>query len=231
MNLKDIYNDSTNMEDKLINHIKQITPCQISEEISELDLLSQEKNLDLKYSIFLIEVLSKVKLDRMNLKTYIKAAMNILENKKDLKYAIYSLRILNALNSLSRFIPLSGYIINLLKQCKKGPDDGHRVDWNTLKVVGTPSMRFIEFVQKEAIATLTQHIHRFSNTISFPEFSFFILKELKKVRNCPVEELIEIMRQHADFIRKEREPLQHEIMDNKKLTEFENRVKKMNISN
>lgn len=159
---------------------KVLSKSEIDNEITYLESLINT-NDDIQRTLYIIEHLASVTND------YKLVSISIQHIKKPLKYAIYNLRILKALQNIQEehkiYIPLANEIINILKDIKIENNDKMYFDWDKLRVGGNAihSQKFCEFVFENCIKILYKNINLISNSIGFPEVIYWIEKEVKKL--------------------------------------------------
>ena len=220
--------DCEDSDQLLVSFIESATKEEVCAEVEYLASLVDTGNFGLEAAVLICEVLARCRYNY----PLVKVVYEMLERKKEHKYSVFKLRLLNCLHDIGsrRFIPISTYLIEILRDslrpAKGTPEKQFTMEH--LKVSSDSiSEEFNMLVSKKALRILFKHLDNFSNSIAFPEFAFFVVKELKGLRKSrEIEGLVGRIEEHANRVERARKKLGGGF-DNKKLADFEGGIKKM----
>ncbi|KAM0676008.1 hypothetical protein GVAV_000788 [Gurleya vavrai] len=198
---------------------------------SEIQFLASQIDTQFEPSLilFIIENLSK----QTQHHDFITNSLQLIH--KNAKYSIYNIRLLKAiLKNYKGYIPLASQIISIIKTLKIENND--KVDINMEKIkVGTEVAKsniFCVFVLENLLKILNKNIREISANIGFPEISYFIIKEMKKINfegECDrmLNVFVGKIEKQRNYVIEERKKVKVSVFDRKKIADFESFLQKI----
>ncbi|ADM12182.1 uncharacterized protein Eint_090530 [Encephalitozoon intestinalis ATCC 50506] len=212
-----------------------LNPKDVDAEIFYLEKYARTKNPDLSKITFMIEVLSKCLKKHSDFRDYIKLLVGIIETYKDYRYSIFCLRAIKSVAGSKFYVPLSFYIIRILKNAisvKNLSVEGRKISYDMVNPdpSRTKSEEHQMFVIEEAGSLLLQHMSVFSKSIGFPELAAVVVSELKKLRIGVFKEVmdnvISNINAQREHVLEKRNNLKLNGIDGKVVSSFESSIEK-----
>ncbi|KMV65532.1 hypothetical protein M970_090540 [Encephalitozoon cuniculi EcunIII-L] len=212
-----------------------LNPREVDREMVYLERYVSTKDPDLTRIIFMVEILSKCLRRHSEFRDYTKLLVRIVETYKDYQYSIFCLRIIRSAVGSKFYIPLSFYLVRILKNAisvKNLIASGRKIDYDMVKP-DTERIRSEEhqmFVIEEASSVLLQHMSMFSKNIGFPELAGVVISELKKLRIGIYKEVVGNMISGIDgqrkYVLEKRNKLKLSGIDGKTISSFESSIER-----
>jgi hypothetical protein len=207
-----------------------LSPRSLDSELGFLEEYAEGKEPDLTRMVFIIEILSKSIRKHSEFRDYMRVLVKIMEKYGEFKYSIFCLRIIKSIVGTKFYLPLSFYILRILRNALDAKSlvlTNKAVDYDCVK----PSADRIRseehqlFVIQECRTLLIKHLSAFSRNIGFPELSLLVIEELIRLRAGLYKELIddvvlEIKNQREHVLRR-RNKAKLSALDTKNVLEFE----------
>jgi hypothetical protein len=211
-----------------------MAPRDLDKEIEFLEEYIGSKEPDLTRTIFIIEILSKSIRKHADFREYMNVIVKVIEKYSDFKYSIFSLRILGSIVGTKFYLPLSFYVLRILRNALLAKNlalINRAVDYDCVKPSAdrTGSEEHQLFVIQECRSLLTKHLATFATSVGFPELSLLVIEELKKLRTGLYKELIDdivfTIKKQREHVLASRSKAKLNALDGKKVLEFERSLK------
>lgn len=233
--IKELYGkDIKNLKEELEQYIKSTKD--FADEIEEFKLLINDPCHEKALFIFYVELLSKAIKKPVDCNNFISAILTHIDNSLQVRNSIINLRCLRSLISLRFYIPLSFYLVKLMKEAmniKNLKKIGKKFDYDHIRISSDEecSEELQMFVIRECLILIKSHAHQFGNNIGFPEFSTVLCNELRA--HCKVgifrdltSELIKFISQRKTYIEEQRNNFKIDAMNTASVNEFESKLEK-----
>jgi hypothetical protein len=209
------------------------------DEIEEFKILISDPNHEKALFIFYVELLSKAIKKPVDCNNFISALLSYIDLSTSIRNSIFVLRCLKALIHSRFYIPLSFYLIRLMKEVmniKNLKKISKNFDFDHIRISSDEehSEELQMFIIRECLILIKSHSYQFGNNIGFPEFATVIMNELRT--HCKsgifrdlISELIKFIGLRKTYIEEQRNSLKIDAMNTVKVAEFENKLEKWKV--
>lgn len=236
--IKELYSRvSNNIREELETYAR--TTKDFEDEIEEFKLLIADPTHEKALFIFYVELLSKAIKKPVDCNNFITAVLSYIDTAISSRNSIFVLRCIRALNSSRFFIPLSFYLIKLMKEVmniKNLKKVGKKFDYDHIRISSDEehSEELQMFVIRECLILIKAHAHQFGSNIGFPEFATVVCNELRAHCKAGIfrdltSELIKFIGQRKTYIEEQRNNSKIDAMNTVKVAEFESKLSKWTI--
>lgn len=235
MSIESIYKrQSSSINDEIEEFIRERK--NITEEILAFKKMLETTNYEKGLYIFYLEILSKAIKTPTDVNLFVSIILMHVESSMCLKNSILILRSIRALLSRREFIPLSFYLIKILRlaiEVKNLKKTTKRFDYDSIRLsnddLDSESLQM--FLIKEAMLLIKKQCHQYGSSIGYPEYASAICNELRAyckvgIFTEVINDLIKFISDRKTYIEEERNKLKINSMDGGKIMEFENTLKK-----
>lgn len=236
--IRELYGrDISTLKEELEQYIRNTKD--FADEIEEFKLILADQSHEKALFIFYVELLAKAIKKPVDANNFISALLCHIDTSNNIRNSIINLRCFRALFTMRFFIPISFYIIKLMKEAmniKNLKKISKKFDYDHIRISSDEenSEELQMFLIRECLILIKSHAHMFGNSIGFPEFATVLCNELRT--HCKVgifrdltSELIKFIGQRKTYIEEQRNKFKIDAMNTNNVKEFENNLDKWAI--